>query len=232
LYDARQAEPIPIILEQGIDPHPYPFSTKHAEHIGNHFLLLGHTLRLIGQEAPSAKTVLEYGCGSGFTTINLAASGFDMTAVDINADALKVVNALATARKLVVETFNGLFGQVPDDKRRYDVILFYESFHHCLEFADLMRSLHDRLADDGIVLFVCEAVYADFPKPWGLRVDGPSLWEIRDKGWLELGFSEDFFLDMLARTGWQAKKYRFEHTADFYIAKRACSDGSSGFRSG
>jgi SAM-dependent methyltransferase len=220
-YEPWQSEPIRILLEQAVDPHPYPFLTKHAQHIGNHFLLLGHTLRLIGQQVPSAKTVLDYGCGSGFTTINLAASGFDVTAVDINAEALKVVDVLAATRKLSVETFNGTFGQVPDETRRYDIVLFYESFHHCLDFVELMRSLPDRLADGGIVLFVCEAVFADFHKPWGLRVDGPALWEIRDKGWLELGFSEAFFLDMLTRTGWQVSKQQFEYTADFYIAKRA-----------
>ena len=31
------------------------------------------------------------------------------------------------------------------------------------------------------------------PMPWGLRLDRQSLWAIRENGWLELGFRDDYF---------------------------------------
>jgi hypothetical protein len=43
--------------------------------------------------------------------------------------------------------------------------------------------------------------------PWGLRLDGCSLWAIRKNGWMELGFRDDYFRDALARTGWLGRKH-------------------------
>jgi SAM-dependent methyltransferase len=72
---------------------------------------------------------------------------------------------------------------------------FYNSFHHCLDFDVALALLKQRLNPVAIVIF--GNVSRDFPEPWGLRLDGPSLFDIRTKGWLELGFREDFFLDLL-----------------------------------
>lgn len=220
-YDPWTSEPVAIVFEQAIDPYPYPFITKHPEHIGNHFLQLGHILREMHAAHPNGRHLIEYGCGSGFFTVMFAASGYDVTAVDINDDGLKVLDALAATRKLKVRTFNGEFGHAPDDAERFELILFYESFHHCLDFEKVLRTLHDRIAPGGVILFANEPITSDFPKPWGLRLDGPSVFEIRSKGWLELGFREDFFLELLARTGWTVTKRSFPPVIDIFVAKAA-----------
>lgn len=218
-YDPWTSEPVEIGLEHLTDPYPYPFFTKHPAHIGNHFLQLGHILRELHAAHPTGRRLIEYGCGSGFFTVMIAASGYDVTAVDINSEALGGLNILAATRKLTVKTFNGEFGQVPDETVRFDVILFYESFHHCLNFEPMLRSLHRMLAPGGVIMFANEAVAADFPKPWGLRLDGPSIFEIRSKGWLELGFREDFFFELLGRTGWQVTKHSFPPIIDIFVAR-------------
>jgi hypothetical protein len=74
-----------------------------------------------------------------------------MTAVDINADTLKVPDTLAAARRINVRSFNGTFLQAPDD-RRYDLILFYESFHHCLHFDTALTGMRQRLNPGGAIL--------------------------------------------------------------------------------
>lgn len=220
-YEPWRSEPIAIDVERSIDPHPFPFSTKDALHIGNHMTAIGHILCAMGDRSTAGKSLLEYGCGTGFTSIFLAASGYNVTAVDINNDALKVAAALAAARKLSITTFNGTFGQVPDETSRFDTVLFYEAFHHCLDFLALLNTLKTRLAPGGRVVFAGEPVFSDFPKPWGLRLDGAALWEIRTKGWLELGFREDFFYDMLKRTGWTVEKHSGSMSPDIYIARPA-----------
>src|SRR5262249_48658565 len=155
---------------------------------------------------------------SGFFTVKFAQCGLDVTAVDINRDNLAVLEALAAARKLKVRTFNGTFLQAPDEKR-YDIVLFYESFHHCLDFEAALIRLRERLAPGGIIIFANEAIYLDFPKPWGLRLDGPSLFEIRTHGWLELGFSEGFFFEMLERHGYTAEKRSHADVIDIFTAR-------------
>src|SRR5947209_17734653 len=101
-YNPWNSEPVPISIPESVDPHPFPFSTKDPEHIGNHLIAMGHILRIFNETHPKARTVLEYGCGIGFTTIFLAASGYDVTAVDINAEALAVLDVLAQTRRLTV----------------------------------------------------------------------------------------------------------------------------------
>jgi hypothetical protein len=62
------------------------------------------------------------------------------------------------------------------------------------------------LTPEGRVFFAGEPITADFPMPWGLRLDGNSLWAIRKNGWLELGFREDYFRQALEQTGWSGMK--------------------------
>jgi len=218
-YNPWIAEPIPIYLPDAIDPHPFPFSTRDGELIAGHLSGLARIMQTLWKVRPAGGlSVLEYGCGTGFTTLLLAASGYKMTAVDINADVLRVIDATAATRSLKITTFNGEFGSVPDETQTFDFILFYEAFHHCLDFVPLLRTLHRRLAPGGAVIFAGESITGDFPKPWGLRLDGASLWEIRTKGWLELGFREDFFLDVLTQTGWRAEKQTYCDGPDMFIA--------------
>ena len=54
---------------------------------------------------------------------------------------------------------------------------------------------------DGRLAFAAEPV-ARLAYPWGLRLDGLSLWSTRAYGWLELGFDTGYFAEALARTGW------------------------------
>ncbi|HUO22789.1 MAG TPA: class I SAM-dependent methyltransferase [Caulobacteraceae bacterium] len=219
-YDPWVAEPTTLSMEGALDPAPYPFNTGHGDLIAGHLLGISRIMQVLWGAKPStAHTILEYGCGVGFTTALLAASGYRMTAVDINAEAIGVLNALAAGRRLQVRTHVGAFGEVPDEGERFDIILFYEAFHHCLDFVALLRKLHDRLAVGGILVFAGEPIYADFQKPWGLRLDGASLWEIRTRGWLELGFREDFFRHVLDQTGWQCEKFKSPGTPDIFVAR-------------
>ena len=221
-YDPWSAEPDKLPVAELVDPSPYPFNTRDGELIGGHLLAIGHIMQALWRSKPGGgHAVLEYGAGAGFTTVLLAAAGYRMTAVDINADGLAIIDALAAGRKLAIRTHCGEFGDVPVEGERFDIILFYEAFHHCLDFATLLRKLHERLAEGGIVMFAGEPVFRDFPKPWGLRLDGASLWEIRTKGWLELGFREDFFREALARTGWGCEKLSFAGTPDIFVARRS-----------
>lgn len=217
-YNPWVAEPIPISVKDSLDPRPFPFSTGDGELIGGHMVAVGHILRTLWSVRPgSGHSILEYGCGTGFSTLTLAASGYRVTAVDINAEALGVVDAISASRGLQVQTFNGEFGSAPDEQK-FDFILFYESFHHCIDFVSLLHKLHDRLAPGGALIFAGEPITNEFPKPWGLRLDGASLWEIRTRGWLELGFQEGFFMHVLRETGWSAEKRTFPGSPDMFVA--------------
>jgi hypothetical protein len=73
------------------------------------------------------------------------------------------------------------------------------------------------------VFFASEPIDDSFDVPWGLRLDGESLWAIRRNGWLELGFQESYFLRTLQHLGWLVIKHFTEatHLGVIFEARRA-----------
>jgi hypothetical protein len=86
-------------------------------------------------------------------------------------------------------------------------VLFYECFHHCSDHVQMLDQLHRVLNADGKVVLAAEPILEAFHAPWGLRIDGESLWAIRTNGWLELGFQESYFVETCLRTGWTVAKH-------------------------
>jgi hypothetical protein len=89
----------------------------------------------------------------------------------------------------------------------YDAVVFFECFHHCADHMRLLRALRKAVKPEGCVYFGAEPITDAFPMPWGLRLDGESLWAVRKQGWLELGFTETYFQEALSSAGWDVVKY-------------------------
>jgi len=227
-YDPWATEPIPISEpDEPVESFAYPYRTRAAEHIGNHYISVGHILRALSSVVAPGGKILEYGPGEGFTTIAMASSGYQVSAIDINAQALHIVDLLAKNRDVGIRTLVGEFGAVPEGEAPFDAVLFYESFHHCLDFLGLVRKLGEVLSPQGVLVFAGEPVTAEFPKPWGLRLDGGALWEICTNGWLELGFQATFFEEMLGREGWVIETRRAAGSPDIRIARRQPAHASA-----
>ena len=98
-----------------------------------------------------------------------------------------------------MDAVTGAFLDVDKLGRTFDAVLFYESFHHCSDHRGLIAKLAGILNSGGKIFFAAEPIFDGFPVPWGVRVDGESLWAIRQNGWLELGFQESYFVRTLLR---------------------------------
>jgi 2-polyprenyl-3-methyl-5-hydroxy-6-metoxy-1,4-benzoquinol methylase len=183
---------------------PFPYSTQSGVTAGNHLMAIGHVLRTL--DLPAKSTVLEFGSGWGNTTIALAQMGHDVTAVDISEEFIDLLRARAAQVHTQVRTVVGDFSIVDEIEGRFDAILFFESFHHCTDHRALLEGLHRIVAPRGRVLFACEPIEENYYVPWGLRLDGESLWAIRKNGWLELGFRRSYFVEALERSGWTAEE--------------------------
>jgi len=187
---------------------PFPFYTHSAQTVGDQFMALGFIMKTMN--LPSGASILEFGPGWGNTTINLARMGYSMTAVDIEQRFLDLINERAAMLGLSVDTVCDNFGPVTDANgapRVYDAVLFYESFHHCSEHLKLIRQLATMTKDDGIVVFASEPIDEGFPLPWGVRMDGMSVWSIRGFKWLELGYKESYFRQTMEKNGWTVAKH-------------------------
>jgi hypothetical protein len=106
--------------------------------------------------------------------------------------------------------FHGRFGWNPRGDKKYDLIWFYESFHHCTDFRAAVRALKRDLSPTGRVLLAGEPIrkHRDdyLPYPWGLRLDCDTVAAVRIWHWFELGFTEDFLVSLFANAGFVAER--------------------------
>jgi 2-polyprenyl-3-methyl-5-hydroxy-6-metoxy-1,4-benzoquinol methylase len=183
---------------------PFPYSTGSCQTVGEQLMAIGYLISQMGL-APGS-SVLEFGPGWGNTTLALAQIGMAVTAVDIEARFCELIAERASLAGVNIDVVNSDFMWAEQTDKTYDVVLFFECFHHCADHLRLLKALRRVLKPGGCIVFAAEPVYAEFPQPWGLRLDGQSLWSIRKFGWMELGFSDRYFQQALALAGWRAER--------------------------
>lgn len=202
---------------------PFPYATQSATTVGNYLIGMGHVIRTLN--LPPKSRILEFGPGFGNTTIALAQMGHDVTAIDIGENFIELIQARAAKVNVNVRTIVGDFSMVHELDDTFDAVLFFECFHHCADHLSLLAGLDRVVAADGRVLFAAEPISRSLATPWGLRMDGESLWAIRTNGWLELGFRRSYFLSALDRYGWRAERVECRGTTlgEIYVAARTRS---------
>lgn len=183
---------------------PFPYCTESGQTVGNQLIAIGHIIRTLNLKPKSS--ILEFGPGWGNTTLFLARMGYRVTAVDVEKNFVQLINERARRKGLKIETVHGEFAIIHELEQKFDAVLFFECFHHCSDHHSLIAGLEKVVAPGGKVVFAAEPITDAFSIPWGLRLDGESLWAIRKHGWLELGFQETYFRNLLARYGWQVEK--------------------------
>jgi ubiquinone/menaquinone biosynthesis C-methylase UbiE len=183
---------------------PFPYSTQNGVTVGNQLMAIGHVIRTL--DLPAKSRVLEFGAGWGNTTLALAQMGHRVTVIDISQEFVDLIQARASRAHAPVQTIVGDFSAVLELEGAFDAVLFFESFHHCTHHLDLLASLDRIVEPSGRVLFAAEPIEEEYYVPWGLRLDGESLWAIRRNGWFELGFRQSYFLEALRRSGWSAQR--------------------------
>lgn len=199
---------------------PFPYYTRSFITVGEQLVAVGFLIRAMALAPPGH--VLEIGCGYGQLTVEMGRMGLDVTAVDVNPRFVDLVNARCQREDLPASAVCCPMREYRPG-RRFDRVVFYESFHHCDDHVEMIARLGELVADGGAVVFAGEPIYDDFAMPWGVRRDGRSLWGSSEHGWLELGFRTDYFLGLLARHGWRAEVF---DSADapwqrVFVARRA-----------
>jgi protein-L-isoaspartate O-methyltransferase len=197
-------EATPFDVEQAVS-RPFPYSTASCQTAGAHYVTIGHFLRHL--RLPPRSRLVEFGPGWGNLTLALAALGHDVTAVDVEPRFCELIRRRANQMGLTINVVNADFSWAENVTDPYDAIIFFECFHHAADHRSTLRHLHNALKPGGIVYMGAEPILADFPVPWGLRLDGQSLWSIRKFGWMELGFRDDYFHEALASTGWSGVRH-------------------------
>lgn len=205
---------------------PFPWSTGSPTIVGEDLEARAHVLRLLGHGGSSLlppASLVEYGPGWGNLTTDLVATGYDVTAVEVDPGFCSLLAARSAAvmkaKKgssapggggALVVVNEDMLSFRPD--RPVDAAVFYECFHHCADHVAMLEGLHDVVRPGGPVLFAGEPVHP-MPYPWGPRLDGLSVWSMRRYGWLELGFEPAYFREALSRNGWTMERHRLRQAA-------------------
>lgn len=179
---------------------PFPYFTRSLKLAAQHYSLIGKLMEVM--DIREGSDILEFGFGWGNTTLAFAMLGHRVTAVDIEPQFCELVRRRAAMLRVDIDIVNADFMWIETTDKKFDAICFFECFHHCWEFKRLLDAMHRVLRPGGKIYFGAEPINSDFTVPWGVRLDGQSLFVARRNGWMELGFHSDFFAELLSRTGW------------------------------
>lgn len=165
----------------------------------------GSVIRALDVKA--GQSILEYGPGEGQIALNLARMGCRVTVTDLERRYLTLIKRQALQLQTDITTIHGPFGRA-ETGVTYDRILFFEAFHHSLEHHTLLLKLKTQVAAGGMILFAGEPILEEgnyyrpaLPYPWGPRLDGLSMRAMKTYGWCELGFTREYFVELLMRNG-------------------------------
>lgn len=196
---------------------PYPYGTRSINTVGDTLIGYGHIIKNLPITPTSS--VLEVGSGYGSLSIHLAPMHIDLTCIDIDKRLLDFVAHRIASFNHRIKFIHTDIHDFQSDKK-FDVVIFHESFHHCHNHHLVMTKLSEIVSKNGVIIFAAEPIIPKkditLPYPWGLRMDGLSLRCIYKFGWLEIGFLKTYFLSMLDRFGWLheeniIKGYHYTH---------------------
>jgi SAM-dependent methyltransferase len=195
---------------------PYPYSTRSSKIVGEYLISLGFLLKNLPLR--QGARIIEFGPGWGHTTEALVALGFDVTAVELDpgfAELLRLKLAGRSGSRIIEMDMLGFEMEQPAD-----AALFFEAFHHCADHVAMLERLHRVVRPAGWLILAGEPI-GEFEMPWGVRLDGQSVYAMRKHGWLELGFETSYFIETLRRFGWVPRRLRssLAPAADVIIAQ-------------
>lgn len=166
--------------------------------IAMHFHRLSSAIRFA--DLPLGSSIMDMGCGWGFSSELLAQCGFSVTAVDINPKFVALVERRSRLRNYRITAVQSSFDDFEPEKNS-DGVLFYECLHHAAKPWTLIETLADKLNEGGKFMLAGEPIQNEFWPHWGMRLDPLSIYCIRKFGWFESGWSLDFLRSMFARSG-------------------------------
>lgn len=198
---------------------PFPFDLSPYD-AGYWTMSYGYMLKCMG--LPAGARVLEVGAGPGGLTETLCRARLAVTVVEPRQSNCDYIQKRVSLFGHEVRTISESIETVEFDQT-FDAIVFYESFHHMPSPKWLVERLSKHLSPTGMFVFGAEPIQDAgplIPFPWGFRMNGASLSAIRDVGWVEFGFQEPYFREILE--GFEINQHRIEGFAhcDVWIARR------------
>ena len=183
-----------------LSPNGYTNNTSHnivmqqIKTISNCFIL---------GELSKGDNILDMGSGVGISSELMATTGLQVDCYDIEKAYLENIRLRAKHRGYNINTIHGNFDDLTI-KDKYNMILFFECFHHSSNTKNLLKNLVDNhLKDDGCIILSGEPITdRDWGNgSWGIDLASQAIYCIRKNGWFETNFSSEYLLKIFDDAG-------------------------------
>lgn len=123
-----------------------PFSDIHC---ANYLVQFGAIMCLL---PPAPARILDFGCGTGWTSLFLGRRGYHVTGVDISPDMLRAAEALRCEEGLDNVRFVADDYEALPFESEYEAALFYDSLHHAVDEERAVQSAFRALVPGGVCI--------------------------------------------------------------------------------
>jgi len=193
-YDATAETRYPV-------NHPYevnkPFSDP--EGLSGDLLMAAGTMIKLLHLRPEA-SVLDLGCGSGWTSILLARCGLQVTGLDLNPASLETGRRNAEAIGIPVTFINADMQDFAVDQL-YDAVVIFDALHHSLRERSVLSRAESALRPGGKII-LCEQNYPDEDRV-GILTHEAAAQTMRKHGTLEKGLGTRHMIRALFDCGFE-----------------------------
>jgi len=148
---AKQGE-IDYLRNIGPEGQEHAFNKPFSDiNCGRYLVDLGIIMSLM--PPPPAK-LLDLGAGTGWTSVFFARRGFNVVGQDIAPDAIELANKNKERNNLNNLDFVQNDYEKMSFREEFDIAIFYDSLHHCIDEEKAMQSAYDALRKGGILITV------------------------------------------------------------------------------
>jgi len=185
------------------------FNLKESAKVFNDFSTI---LYIIKKNCPNRPKILELGSGPGWLSIFLSQMGFTSTGLDIAPQMVSISKKRsqsvgASAKFAVLDIEDDFFAS---EKEKNDLVIFYDSLHHCHSDEKPLKNAYNYLKKNGI-LILAEPNVAHSKDKDSLEVS--KKFDVTERG---LNFSS---LSRLAKKIGFSKVYRYHASGQSFIPR-------------
>jgi len=157
----------------------------------------GVALELFLKHTPTG-SILDLGCGPGWTSHLLAKAGYAVTGVDIAERMIEIASERAASENLSIDFQVSDMEELDLPKKDFDGVLFFDCLHHCPNYEEVVRRAYAHLKPGGCLIL--------FETTWLHRYSPHAKQESKTFGITELGFSRRQLRRALRQAGFQNLK--------------------------
>lgn len=126
-------------------------------------------------------SVLDMGCGPGWTSLFLAQAGFEVVGVDISERMIEIARERSARDNVAAEFVVGDMDDLDLGRSDFDAALYFDCLHHCPRYVEALKRTAAHLRPGGHVLLL--------ETTWLHRFSPHARQVTREYGLTELGFT-------------------------------------------